>query len=124
MLNEKQGEGDLSAFVFTQMARYGGSNVPATRVIMIGLTNYVYSEDEDGFQIVCPGNQVAALCNALRAHFGSPALSTTNTSGVVSFVYSVSQTGLAINCGVDTAMVGGVRQQVTQFVAVQPRALR
>src|SRR6266498_1333723 len=41
-----------AAFVFTEIVKYGGSNVPAVRVIASGLTNYVYSEDKDGFQVI------------------------------------------------------------------------
>ena len=106
------------------MVKYGGSNVPGARVTASGLTNYVYSEDKDGFQVVCRGNQVATLCSVFQPQFGNPALSTTNASGLASFVYSVNQTGLAINCGLDNGIIDGVRQQVTQLVAVKPSALR
>ena len=122
--NEKQGKADLSAFIFTEIVKYGGSNVPAARVTASGLTNYVYSEDKDGFQVVCLGNKVSALCNVFQSQFGNPALSTTNAGGLASFVYSVNQTGLAINCGLDSGNIDGVRQQVTQLVVVKPGALR
>ena len=122
--NEQQGKTDLPAFIFTEMAKYGGSIVPPARVTAIGLTKYVYSEDKDGFQIVCLGNQVAALCGVFQPQFGNPALSTTNASGLASFVYSVNQTGLAINCGLDSGIIDGVKQQVTQLVAVKQGALR
>ena len=122
--NERQGKGDVSIFIFPEMAKYGGTNVPEAGVKASGLTNYVYSEDKDGFQIVCPGDQVAAFCTMFQPHFGNPALTTTNGNRPASFVYSVNQTGLAINCGLDNGVVDGVRTQVTQLVAVKQAALK
>lgn len=121
--NEREGKDDLSVFIFSQIAKYGGSNVVSSGTTS-GLTNYVYSEDKDGFQIVCKGNKVAALQSLFQAHFGNPVLSATNASGLSSFVYAVHQTGLAINCGLDSGMVDGTKQEVTQLVAVKPGALR
>jgi hypothetical protein len=122
--NEKQGKGDLSAFILTQMVKYGRSNVLSSGTTTSGLTSYVYSQDKDGFQVACRGNRVAALCNVLEPHFGNPVLSTTNASGLASFVYSINQCGLAINCSLDTGVVAGVTQQVTEFVGVKPGALK
>jgi hypothetical protein len=122
--NEKRGKGDLASFTFSEIVKYGGTNVSAPLVTPSALADYVYSEDKDGFQVVCPGNQVAALCAMFQPHFGTPSLSTSNVSGLASFVYSVNQAGLAISCGLDSGTIDGVRKQMTQLVAVKPGALK
>jgi len=122
--NEKHGRGEVSAFILGHMVRYGGSNTPAARVPAVAITNYVYSEDKDGFQVACPGNKVAALCSVFQSQFGNPALNTTNASGLASFVYAVDQTGVAISCGLDIGIFDGARQEVTQLVVVRAGALR
>lgn len=121
--NEQEGKADLSVFVFSQIAKYGGSNTVASGTTS-GLTNYVYSEDKDGFQIVCKGNRVAALQSLFQAHFGNPVLTATNASGLSSFVYAVHQTGMAVTCGLDSGIVDGTKQEVTQLVVVRPGALK
>jgi hypothetical protein len=80
--NEKKGKTDLASFPFSEIVKYGGTNVSATLVAPSRLANYVYSEDKDGFQVVCSGNQVAVLCAMFQPHFGTPALSTSNASGL------------------------------------------
>jgi hypothetical protein len=121
--NEKEGKTDLSVFIFSQIAKYGGSNTTATGA-MSGLTNYFYSEDKDGFQIVCKGNRVSALQSLFQIHFGNPVLTATNESGLSSFVYAIHQTGIAITCGLDSGMVDGTKQELTQLVLVSPGALK
>lgn len=120
--NQREGKVDLSLFIFSQIIKYGGSNV-VIGITTSGLTNYVYSEDKDGFQIVCKGNKVAALQSLFQTHFGDPVLTATNASGLSSFVYAVHQTGLAINCGLDGGTVDGTTQEVTHLVAVKKGAL-
>jgi hypothetical protein len=39
-------------------------------------------------------------------------------------VYSANQSGLAINCGLDSGIIDGVRKEMTQLVAVKPGALK
>lgn len=121
--NEKQGKTDLSVFLFTQLAKYGGSDMTASST-MSGLTNYVYSEDKDGFQIVCKGNRVSALQSLFQTHFGNPVLTATNASGLSSFVYAVHQTGMAVTCGLDSGIIDGAKQEVTQLVLVKPGSLK
>lgn len=121
--NQKEGNTDLSVFIFSQIVKYGGSNTTATGT-MSGLTNYIYSEDKDGFQIVCKGNKVAALQSLFQTHFGNPVLTATNASGLSSFVYAVHQTGLAVTCGLDSGIIDGAKQEVTQLVLVKPGALK
>lgn len=124
LLHERQGREDFSAFLSIQIVKYGGSNISFARGAAIGISNYVYSVDKDGFQVVCIGNKVAALRNMLQPHFGEPALTTTNAGGLSSFVYAVRQTGVAINCGLDRGMVDGARQEITHLVIVKADALR
>lgn len=124
LLNEKRGSVDVSSFVANEIVTYGGASFQAARLTPSGVTNYVYSEDKDGFQIVCLGNKVAVLCNVFQSQFGTPALSTTNAKGLASFVYAVTQTGVAINCGLDSGIIDGATQEVTQLVVVKASALK
>lgn len=121
--NEKQGKADIATFLFRQIAKYGGSNAP-TSGVATGITKYVYSEDKDGFQVVCEGNRVAVLQSLFQPHFGNPAITKTNATGLSSFVYALHQTGLAITCGLDEGMIDGRNQELTHFVAVRSGALK
>jgi hypothetical protein len=117
---KEQKEGiELSVFITSEMSKYGGSNQLADALTATGITNYAYSEDKDGFQVVCQGNRVAALFNVFGAQFGSPVLAKTNSSGLAAFVYSVQQTGLGVNCGVFT----NADKEITHLVVVKPNAL-
>jgi hypothetical protein len=107
---------DVSNFILSEMLKYGGSNRPAGPT---GITNYSYSEDKDGFQVVCQGNRVAELCNIFGSQFGSPVLTKTNATGLAGFVYSAQQVGLAVNCGVFT----NANQEITQLAVVKASAL-
>jgi hypothetical protein len=118
--NEKQGKTDFSTFLFTEMAKYGGSNIPPASILESGITNYVYSEDNDGFQVLCHGNKIAVLCGVFRSHFGDPALIRTNSDGLELFAYTANQTGLAINC----ALHGATNGYLTQLAVVKPGALK
>jgi|GEM_PF-5852341 len=123
LLDERKGKEELSLFLMSEMAKYGGSNVVGS-VTPTGISTYVYSEDEYGFQIVVEGNRVATLQSLFQAHFGDPVFSRTNESGLCSFVYAVWQTGLAITCGLDSVMCDGMKRELTHFAAVKPEALR
>jgi hypothetical protein len=122
--HEKRGAGEVSRFIFAEIAKYGGSNNPAAPVPVSGITNYLYSEDQDGFQVICDGNNIAALRSIFQARYGNPTLSTTNTNGVASFVYSVRQTGMAVNCGLEGGMVNDTRKELTHLVAVKAGVLK
>jgi|SRR6266850_3554587 len=122
--NEKPGKLELSTFILNQIAKYGGSNIPTARRTTSGITNYVYAEDKDGFQVLCLGNKVAALRSVFQPHFGNPVMSATNANGLSSFVYTINQTGVAVNCGLDSTTVKGTRQEVTQLVILRPEALK
>jgi hypothetical protein len=116
--NGRKGTKDISSFVSSQITKYGGSNTVAKRRSS-GITDYVYSEDRDGFQVMCEGNKVAAFHDMLQPHFGMPALTTTNAEGLASFSYAIRQTGVAVNCGFDTM---GTRQ-LTHLVVVRAGAV-
>lgn len=124
LLNEKQGKVDISTFIISEILKYGGSNSPSARSSTVGITSYVYSEDKDGFQVVCTGNKVAGLLDVLKPHFGEPALTRTNANGLSSFVYAVPQTGVAVTCGLDSATVDGKRQEVTHMAVVRAGVIK
>lgn len=109
---------DVSKFIVSDMLKYGGSNLPAG-LIVTGITNYSYSEDKDGFQVICPGNRVAVLYGIFGSQFGNPVLTKTNETGLAAFVYSAQRTGLAVNCAVDT----NLNQEITHLVVVKAGAL-
>jgi hypothetical protein len=117
-LKEQNGNVDVSNFIMSEMLKYGGSNRPAGPASVTGITNYSYSEDRDGFQVVCQGNRVAELCNIFGSQFGSPVLTKTNATGLAGFVYSAQQIGLAVNCGVFT----NANQEITHLVLVKASA--
>src|SRR5262249_27055029 len=108
----------VSKFIASEMLKYGGSNLPPG-LVATGITNYNYSEDKDGFQVVCQGNRVAALCGIFGSQFGNPVLSKTNAMGLAAFVYTAQQTGLAVTCGVVT----NANQEITHLVVVKAGAL-
>jgi hypothetical protein len=121
---EERGKQELSTFLLSQVAKYGGSNAPSPSGVVTGITNYVYSEDKDGFQVVCNGNNVGTLRNILESQFGEPALVKTNARGVASFVYAIHQIGVAITCGLDTNTVSGARQELTHMTVVKAGVLK
>ena len=82
LVNERQGKIDFSTFIASQIVKYGGSNTSLATGIAPGITSYVYSDDENGFQVVCVGNKVAALRNLFQPAFGDPALTATNVIGL------------------------------------------
>ena len=124
--NEKRGSEDLAVFIFSEIGKYGGTNVPAAQVSPSGIRDYRYSEDKDGFQVLCNGNTIDALLAIFQQRFGSPSLVRTNTTGPTLFVYSVKQTGLAVNCAVHGEPIDestNVSDRVTQLAVVRQSAL-
>jgi hypothetical protein len=117
--NGKKGTRDISSFVLSQVIKYGGSNAVATERPITGITNYVYSEDKDGIQVMCEGNKVASFHDILQPHFGKPALTTTNAEGLASFSYAIRQTGVAVGCGLDSMGT----KQLTHLVIVRSGAV-
>jgi hypothetical protein len=122
--NEKRGTGDLSTVVFSQIARYGGVSVPLNLITNVAITNFSYTTDRDGFQVVCQGNEIERLCSMFRSCYGQPAISTTNTIGLASFVYAIRQAGVAVNCGLDKRTANGATQEVTHLVVVRAGAFK
>jgi hypothetical protein len=117
---EKTGKGDLSAFVFRSIAKYGGTNVPGGPSAVDTIVGWVYSEDADGVQVACPGNKVEAICSIFRDRLGPPSMVKTNMSGLSAFVYGLPQAGLIINCGLERTSVAGTNQEVTHLVITHP----
>lgn len=119
-----RGKGDSDAFVLREMGKYGGTNSrPAGPVsgtpTSSALAPYLYLEDESGFQVVWEGNRVSAVCALLQQRFGAPAMARTNAAGLAGFVYSAPQTGLAVNCALDSTRIKGSTREVTRLVAVR-----
>src|SRR5580658_6658761 len=85
--NEKEGKIELSAFLLGEIVKYGGSNALGGPTNTI--TNYVYSEDKEGFQVVCQGNKVTDLRSIFQAYYGNPVLARTNANGLKAFEYTV-----------------------------------
>ena len=101
-MKRHEGVADVSAFIRAEILKYGQSNGPPFSPVTTGITNYAYSEDKDGFQVLCHGNRVQALYGLLVPQFGAPLLTKTNSSGLTFFVFSGIQVGLAANCGLET----------------------
>lgn len=124
LLNERQAKFELSTFIFEQLPSYGGPNIPASRAPKSGITNFVYSQDKDGFQVMCQGNVVTAVHRIFQPVFGNPALARTNATGLSSFVYAGYQAGVAVNCGLSTRTTNGVNQEFTHLVVANSEALK
>lgn len=108
--------GGLSSLVFEKIEAFGGPAILPTGN-PLPIENYEYYEDNEGFQILCQSNHVATFLTIFQPHFGNPAILKTNSAGVSSFVYSVRQAGVAINCSVDT--VKKTQKQYTHLVIVK-----
>jgi hypothetical protein len=121
--NQQQGVKDVSSFVLDEIAKYGGPNIPKTNNAGNDITDYIYSEDEDGFQVISFGNKVAVFQGILQPHFGTPVMAKTNANGLSSFVYGSPQ-GVAINCSLGSGTVKGSQREWTQLVVVKPGALK
>ncbi|MBI5772225.1 MAG: hypothetical protein HZA89_00605 [Verrucomicrobia bacterium] len=121
---ETEGKSDVHAFIITEIAKSGGvdkrSSLPSRRKQI----PYRYSQDKDGFQVFCDGDKTADLAAMLQASYGPPKVARTNSAGDFFFIYSISQIGVAINCGVDIGSEGKAGTKLTHLVGVRANALR
>lgn len=124
LVNQQKGRTELAPFLLGEMAKYGVSLAATSPPSTSGLTNFVYCRDKDGLQIVCEGNRAAALLAILKPALGEPKLMTTNSSGPSSFVYSLGQSGVAVNCSVDSGYPNASNRVLTHLVIVRVAGLR
>jgi len=123
LLNQKQGAKEITAFVFEEIGKYGGPSISSTNKIGNGVTDYVYSEDKQGFQVICFGNKMADFQKIFQPDFGIPAMAKTNAVGLSSFVYGSPKMPVVINCSLDWGMVNGTQREFTHLVVAKAGAL-
>jgi hypothetical protein len=113
------GTKDISVFVREETTKYGGPSMVATNGAENNIADYVYSEDPDGFQILCDGNKVAFFEAIFHSHLGNPVMAKTNADGLSSFVFGNPQVGVVINCSLDSEVVFGKNRDITHLVIVR-----
>jgi hypothetical protein len=118
------GTKDISVFVLEETAKYGGPSMVATNGAGNSIAHYVYSEDPDGFQVMCEGNKVTAFEGIFQPYLGNPMMAKTNADGLSAFVYGNHGIGVSINCGLDSETVFGKKRDITHLVVVRSGAIK
>jgi hypothetical protein len=118
---EQKGKEDLSLFVFKQIGKYRGTNIPSTNIVPSGITDYLYVKDEKGFQVLCPNETVSNIYKMFQPSFGEPVLLKTNSQGKIDFFVYGRPGDIAINCS-DWENDPHASQGV-HFVVLKPGAL-
>ena len=120
---ERDGKVDIQEFIFAEITKYGGVHGSNKNTTTLNALRYSYSEDADGFQLICQGDKVEAFASLLKPVFGAPKMETTNEFGLSSFVYGVQQAGVGINCGLEVRPGQGMTNQMTHLVVVKSGVL-
>jgi hypothetical protein len=94
------GRQPIEQFLLKEIKDLGGIQKQPSKALLENC-EYQYTRDKGGTQIFSPGDRVTEFKAILAQAFGPPALDRTNSVGAASFNYSVRQSGVAIDCGID-----------------------
>lgn len=107
--------------MWQDIAKYGGTNLLITKNLENGISDYVYSEDKDGFQVVCFGDRVGDIQKMFQPHFGNPYKAETNLDVISSFIYGNDQ--LVMSCGLESGMIDGHYKNLTHLTVIKLSAI-